>query len=203
MLKTKIKVISCFVIFLICATIMLANGIGQYNTSYAYFGEFGNSAVFVNQNKNYLVSPKLSSTYAYNTKRELRQKDILNINGIIFTKDDNFEVKLLQNFMKDFGSPMIYVPKGHPAIANLKSTQIAFIEYDDGVILDGNIYICIDNVFGDNLTSIVICDTCFAFAGEDFDITNDSNAYDYLVYNGQMQSDNDKIITDTRYIKLG
>ncbi len=203
MLKTKIKVISCFVIFLICATIMLANGIGQYNTSYAYFGEFGNSAVFVNQNKNYLVSPKLSSTYAYNTKRELRQKDILNIDGIIFTKDDNFEVKLLQNFMKDFGSPMIYVPKGHPAIANLKSTQIDFVEYDDGVILDGNIYICIDNVFGDSLTSIVICDTCFAFAGKDFDITNDSNAYDYLVYNGQMQSDNDKIITDTRYIKLG
>lgn len=199
MLKFKIKAISCFVIFFICATIMLGDGIIGYNTSYAAIDNYNYSAVFVNQNKNYIVSPRLSSTYSYNTKQDLKKKNILSLDGIVFTNEDKFEVKLLQNFMEDFGSPMIYVPSGHSSIANLASSKICFIEYDEGVLLGGSVYLSIDN----GLTSLVVCDTSFAFAGKKYNITDFTGFADYLIYSGQMQSDTKNIVNDTQYIKLG
>ena len=178
---------------------MLESCINRYNTSYVCVDNYSYSAIFVNQNNAYLISPKLSSTYAYNTKMQLREKDILFLDGIVFTKEDEFEVKLLQNFMKDFGNPTIYVPKGHIAIANLKSSLVTYVEYDDGINLQGNIYLNINN----DLTNIVVCDTCFAFASRDYNIVDFDGVVDYLIYDGQQQNGSIKIINDTQYIKLG
>ena len=178
---------------------MLEGSITRYNTSYVCVDNDNFGAVFVNQNCNYLVSPKLSSTYSYIAKRQLRESDILSLEGIVFTKEDDFEVKLLQNFMKDFGEPTIYVPAGHSAIPNLISSRVNYVEYDKGVLLEGNIYLNVEN----NLTTILIRDTSFAFAGKDYNIADFEGFVDFVIYSGQQQNENVKIINDSQYIKLG
>ena len=204
MVKTKIKAISCFVIFVFCATIMLVSGVNNFNTTYAYFDCYSYSAVINCQNNAYLVSPNLSSSLSYLTKKSLRQKDILSLSGIIFTSGDDFEVKPLQNFLKDFDTPKVYVPKGHSAIPNLKSSKVDFVEYDDGVLLNGNVYLNKWGVSNQSLTLLSVKGKSFAFSDKGFDMSILDFEVDYMLYDGDQTSENiGKIINNSKYIKIG
>ncbi len=141
MIKTQTKVISCFVIFVICATMVLGNNISLHNQRYITFATRYCDGIVRASGQNYLVGAKISRNTNFGLKQELLSQDITSIDGMIFASYDNFEVKHLENFLRYFNNCTIYVPQGHSAIAGLKSSGLKYIVYSSGVYLKGNIYI--------------------------------------------------------------
>lgn len=138
------------------------------------------------------------------TRQSLKNKEVFKLEAIVFVSNDKFEVKLLQNFMKDFGSPVVYVPVGHEAIPNLKSSKVSFVEYEEGIALNGNMYLSRQDVDGGSITNISVNDIVFGFAGKNSNLQLIDYKIDYLCYDKAIQSENIKeIINDTKYIKLG
>ncbi len=172
-LKVITKVLSCFAIFAICATIILVGAVTQNNISKVSFDCNYYSAVVTSfGGKNYLVSPKLSPSFIGRIKESLTEAKIDNLDGIIFCEGDSFETTRLQNLMADFGGPIVYVPSGHKAIIGLESAGLKYDTYDDGKALDGNVHIS-KHVLGDSsFVMVVVNGKKFGFAGKDFEEDN-------------------------------
>ncbi len=184
MLKAKGKVIVCSILYVVCLATIFATAIINANQAFAYFDTEIYACVLVDGNSNYLISPDISKTNNYNIKDSLKSKNIISLDGIIFTQEDDFEVKLLQNFLRYFDGAKVYIPAGHKASANLKSSKVDFVEYKDSFVISNNIQLS-TNAFSDGvLTNIAFKNKIITFASniniEDFEKINYN--IDYLVY---------------------
>ncbi len=184
MLKAKGKAIVCSVIYIVCLAITFATAIINTKQSFAYFDTEIYDCILVDGNNNYLISPDISKTNNYNIKDSLKSKNIIFLKGIIFRQKDNFEVKQLQNFLRYFDDVVVYIPAGHKACANLKSSKVDFVEYGDNLVINKNLQLS-TSVLGDGfLTNIVFKNKIITFVSniniEDFEKINYN--IDYLVY---------------------
>ena len=184
MLKAKGKTIVCSVIYIACLAISFATAITNANQSFAHFDTEIYACVLVDGNSNYLISPDISRTNNYNIKDALKSKNIISLEGIIFTHEDDFEVKQLQNFLRYFDNVKVYIPVGHKSCANLKSSKVDYVEYSDGLVISKNLQLSTTTLGDGILTNVVFKNKVIAFADnivvEDFEKINYN--IDYLVY---------------------
>lgn len=201
MLKSKIKVVSCFVICIFCASIFIGNLAITTNKCGVYTGtEY--SFLIESVGKHYIVSPKLSKSYVYNIKTDLDSKGIYALDAIIFSESDTVEVKLLQNFLEYYNCT-VYVPTSSSMIDNLESSGVKYIIYET-VSLAGNVYLSTDAVGNKTFTKVNVNGTTFVYAFSRLTSQNfDDLGYsiDYVYTNKDFDSINIKnIINDERYI---
>lgn len=203
MLKNKTKVLSCFVIFAICVSILVGNYCYSLTKCGVYADNNYCSAIVESGGKRYLVNPKLSKSYIYNLRTSLNNKDIHDIDVIIFSPNSNQEVKMLQNFLEYFDAKVL-VSSNSPMLANLNSSGVKYSFYDDGISLGGNVQVSVDSAGDVKFTKIVVNGTSFAFGAgkvknEDFDLLG--YEIDYLETNKDISSPNIKhILNDEMYI---
>ena len=204
MLKISIKVISCFVIFVLCATILLGEFIADTSRLGVYCNLDTHDCVIVSGDDSYLVGAKISKSYNYQISQSLTNNKINSLSGLIITKDDNIEVKYLQNFLLNYPGATVYVPSGHSMIDNLISSRVEYVVYDEGIFLEGNIFLSAKTVNHKTFTNVSVNGYHFIFGAdklvtEDFDMLDYS--VDYLCYKNQITSQNiNKTISDKIYI---
>lgn len=202
MLKNKTKVVSCFVIFAVCVSIVVGNYCYSLTKCGVYTGNYS-SSIIESGGKKYLVNPKLSRSYIYNLRSSLNSKDIYELDAIIFSPNTNAEVKMLQNFLEYFDAKVL-VASSSLMIDNLKSSGVVYEVYDEGIALGGNVQVSVDSVDGIKFTKIVVNGTVFAFGAQKASSENFSALgyyIDYLETNKDISSPNIKhILNDEMYI---
>ena len=202
MLKNKTKVVSCFVIFAVCVSIVVGNYCYSLTKCGVYTGNYS-SSIIESGGKKYLVNPKLSRSYIYNLRSSLNSKDIYELDAIIFSPNMSAEVKMLQNFL-DYFDAKVLVASSSLMIDNLKSSGVVYEVYDEGISLGGNVQVSVDSVDGIKFTKIVVNGTVFAFGAQKASSENFSALgynIDYLETNKDISSPNIKhILNDEMYI---
>lgn len=202
MLKNKTKVVSCFVIFAVCVSIVVGNYCYSLTKCGVYTGNYS-SSIIESGGKKYLVNPKLSRSYIYNLRSSLNSKDIYELDAIIFSPNMSAEVKMLQNFL-DYFDAKVLVASSSLMIDNLKSSGVVYEVYDEGISLGGNVQVSVDSVDGIKFTKIVVNGTVFAFGAQKASSENFNSLdynIDYLETNKDISSPNIKhILNDEMYI---
>jgi len=202
MLKNKTKVVSCFVIFAVCVSIVVGNYCYSLTKCGVYADNYS-SSIIESGGKKYLVNPKLSRSYIYNLRSSLNSKDIYELDAIIFSPNTNAEVKMLQNFLEYFDTKVL-IASNSLMIDNLKSSGVVYEVYDEGISLGGNVQVSVDSAEGVKFTKIVVNGTVFAFGAQKASSENfNSLGYyiNYLETNKDISSPNIKhILNDEMYI---
>lgn len=202
MLKNKTKVVSCFVIFAVCVSIVVGNYCYSLTKCGVYADNYS-SSIIESGGKKYLVNPKLSRSYIYNLRSSLNSKDIYELDAIIFSPNTNAEVKMLQNFLEYFDAKVL-VASSSLMIDNLKSSGVNYEVYDEGISLGGNVQVSVDSVEDVKFTKIVVNGTVFAFGAQKASSENFSSLgyyIDYLETNKDISSPNIKhILNNEMYI---
>ncbi len=202
MLKNKTKVVSCFVIFAVCVSIVVGNYCYSLTKCGVYADNYS-SSIIESSGKKYLVNPKLSRSYIYNLRSSLNSKDIYELDAIIFSPNTSAEVKMLQNFLEYFDAKVL-VASNSLMIDNLKSSGVDYEVYDEGISLGGNVQVSVDSAEDVKFTKIVVNGTVFAFGAQKASSENFSSLgyyIDYLETNKDISSPNIKhIFNDEMYI---
>lgn len=202
MLKNKTKVVSCFVIFAVCVSIVIGNYCYSLTKCGVYADNYS-SSIIESGGKKYIVNPKLSRSYVYNLRSSLNSKDIYDLDAIIFSPNTNAEVKMLQNFLEYFDAKVL-VASNSLMIDNLKSSGVNYEVYDEGISLGGNVQVSVDSAEDVKFTKIVVNGTVFAFGAQKASSENFSSLgyyIDYLETNKDISSPNIKhILNDEMYI---
>lgn len=202
MLKNKTKVVSCFVIFAVCVSIVVGNYCYSLTKCGVYADNYS-SSIIESGGKKYIVNPKLSRSYIYNLRSSLNSKDIYDLDAIIFSPNTNAEVKMLQNFLEYFDAKVL-VASNSLMIDNLKSSGVDYEVYDEGISLGGNVQVSVDSAEDVKFTKIVVNGTVFAFGAQKASSENFSSLgyyIDYLETNKDISSPNIKhILNDEMYI---
>ncbi len=106
-------------------------------------------------NEFYLLNPNFSYLGIKNIQKSLQNKKIRTINGIFFTRNQKFDSLLAFSFLKDTNA-VVYLPKGHSCVYELRKLGIPTAEVDLNVDYKVSKFVIKYLTFNDNMFSLLI-----------------------------------------------
>ena len=102
-----------------------------------------------------MLNPNFSYLGIKNIQKSLQNKKIRNINGIFFTRNQKFDSLLAFSFLKDTNA-VVYLPKGHSCVYELRKLGIPAAEVDLNVDYKVSKFVIKYLTFNDNMFSLLI-----------------------------------------------
>ena len=156
MIKSKIKIIICCTLSVICATILCVNNIPKkfVNDQIIFNQQSITSIVTTKQNNVLLIN--LDTNNILQAKETLLKNKINKIDILLFTTTKNFEPTRINEFLKTFDVRTFALPQNHPAINNLiyMGYEVIVIDEDGEMLeqdLQANIYTMDGSIIATNL----------------------------------------------------
>lgn len=82
-----------------------------------------------NKNEFYLINPNFTYSGIKNLKNTLQNKKVRYIKGVFFTNNQSFDSLIAYSFLKDI-TAIVYLPKGHSSVYELRKLGIPAAEVD-------------------------------------------------------------------------